>query len=125
MILNPTLMITYRERSRTGIATNALATVSFTAEYAMDTDNFWNTIRGLFIAAMVIFAVIVVVHICIWSWGPTLEDDASAKCKYAIVKFGIIAIDVFSNLFFWFIVLVTGYWFIFFKLQERVYVLLP
>jgi hypothetical protein len=33
--------------------------------------------------------------------------------------------DNFATLFFWFIVGVTGWLFIFFKLQERVYYLIP
>lgn len=33
--------------------------------------------------------------------------------------------EVFSDIIFWFLVIISGYWFIFFKLQERVYVLLP
>jgi predicted RNA-binding protein associated with RNAse of E/G family len=37
----------------------------------------------------------------------------------------ILAIHTFSSLFFWFLVILSGYWFIFFKLQERVYLLLP
>lgn len=60
MIFTPLLIVTYRERSKTGIATNSLATVGFTAEYAMDTTNFWTTVRGLFIGAMVLFAIIVI-----------------------------------------------------------------
>ena len=125
MILNPLLIITYRERSKTGVATNSLASVSFTAEYAMDTSNFWKTVSGLFIGCMVLFGIIVIVQVCIWQCSPTLSDDKSAKCKYAIVKIFLTGIDVFSNLIFWFMVLVAGYWFVFFKLQERVYVLLP
>jgi len=32
---------------------------------------------------------------------------------------------MFSTLFFWYIFAMTGYWFVFFKLQERVYCFLP
>ena len=41
------------------------------------------------------------------------------------MKFFILLFDVFSNLFFWFLVIMSGYWFIFFKLEERVFILLP
>lgn len=75
MILNPLLMISYRERSKTGIAVNALASVSFTAEYAMDTQNFWRTVSGLFIGCMVLFGIIVFTQMCVWQWSPTLSDD--------------------------------------------------
>jgi meckelin len=37
----------------------------------------------------------------------------------------IVVLDVFSQLSFWFLVIMSGYWFIFFKLEENVYVLLP
>ena len=33
--------------------------------------------------------------------------------------------DVFSQIAFWFLVIMSGYWFIFFKLEQNVYVLLP
>ena len=33
--------------------------------------------------------------------------------------------DIFSTLFFWYLVLMTGYWFVFFKLQERIFCFLP
>lgn len=35
------------------------------------------------------------------------------------------AFDLFSTMFFWFLYAMTGYWFIFFKFQERVFVLMP
>jgi meckelin len=35
------------------------------------------------------------------------------------------ALDIFSSLMFWYLFLMTGYWFVFFKLQERVYCFLP
>jgi hypothetical protein len=59
MILTPLLIINYRERSKTGIASSALATVSFTAEYAMDTTNFWKTTTGIFIGCCVLYGIIV------------------------------------------------------------------
>ena len=33
--------------------------------------------------------------------------------------------NVFSSVFFWFLVILAGYWFVFFKMEERVYLLLP
>jgi hypothetical protein len=34
-------------------------------------------------------------------------------------------VDLFSTIFFWFLYAMTGWWFIFFKFQERVFVLMP
>jgi len=33
--------------------------------------------------------------------------------------------DLFSTLFFWYLFAMTGYWFVFFKLQSNVYCFLP
>lgn len=35
------------------------------------------------------------------------------------------AFDLFGTIFFWFLYAMTGWWFIFFKFQERVFVLMP
>ena len=91
----------------------------------MDTSSFWKTATGVFIGVMVLFTLIVITQTCIFSWSPQLSDDDSAKCKYAIVKFLITSLDVFSWITFWFLVITAGYWFIFFKLENNVYVLLP
>ena len=39
--------------------------------------------------------------------------------------FFVYLIESFSALFFWFIFIASGWWFVFFKLQERVYCFLP
>lgn len=59
MIFTPLLIIDYRERSKTGVASNSLASVSFTMLYQMETTAFWNTTKGLLIGAMVLFGIIV------------------------------------------------------------------
>lgn len=125
MIYTPLLIINYRERSKTGIAANSLATVTFKADYEADSTPFLNVVRGLFIGAMILYGILVIGQICIWSFLPQLSDDVTARCQYAIVKFLITSLHTFSSLFFWFLVILAGYWFVFFKLQERVYLLLP
>lgn len=42
-----------------------------------------------------------------------------------VVKVMINSIDLFSKFFFWYIFAVSGWEFIFFKLQDRVYTFLP
>ena len=125
MIFTPLLKITYRERSKTGVEQNSLASVSFTSEYAMEMDNFWGTVTGIFIGIMVLAGVIVVVKIIVFATSPQLSSDPTALCKFGFYKFFVSSLEIFSNLAFWFLVITTGYWFVFFKLQERVYVLLP
>lgn len=47
------------------------------------------------------------------------------QCQYVFIKIIFAMFSVFSSVFFWFLVIIAGYWFIFFKLQEHVYILLP
>ena len=125
MIFVPLLYINYRERTKAAIPEFSLCQSTFTVEYAMKTDNFWSIASSLFIVTNVLFGIILVGKMIIWCMTPSLSDDPAARCRYAFVKIFIVAIDLYSNLFFWFLVFFTGYWFIFFKLQERVFVLLP
>lgn len=91
----------------------------------MEMDNFWGTVTGIFIGIMVLAGVIVVVKIIVFATSPQLSSDPTALCKFGFYKFFVSSLEIFSNLAFWFLVITTGYWFVFFKLQERVYVLLP
>jgi hypothetical protein len=92
----------------------------------LSTDRFWSGASAAFFVLLVIFIVIFIIVTAVLSRRPTLgQDDASAKCNYLIVKSLINSFDLFSTLFFWYLFWATGYWFIFFKLQERVYCFLP
>jgi hypothetical protein len=61
MIYTPLLIINYRERTMDAIKINPLASVSFRSEYLMESGTATNAIRGIFIAIMVIFGVLVVI----------------------------------------------------------------
>ena len=54
-----------------------------------------------------------------------LGDNDKLRQTFIFVKTLMNLIDLFSTFYFWFIFSATGYWFIFFKLQERVYCFLP
>lgn len=125
MIYPPLLIIEYRERSKTIIEQSSLATVSFTTQYAMDTTNFWKACSIIFIILNAFFVFLLIVQLIVWCQTPQLSDDASAQCKYAVVKIIVSAFDLYSYLFFWFIVVMSGYWFIFFKCEAQVFILLP
>ena len=43
----------------------------------------------------------------------------------AFIRCLTLGLEVFSNIFFWYMFAMTGWWFIFYKLQERVYVFMP
>jgi hypothetical protein len=66
MILPPLLIIDYRERSKTMIASNSLAKLSFRSEYQMNSDKTISTIGGLTIACLIFFGVLVIVQVIVW-----------------------------------------------------------
>jgi hypothetical protein len=66
MILPPLLIIDYRERSKTMIASNSLAKLSFRSEYQMNSDKTISTIGILTILCLAFFGVLVVVQVCVW-----------------------------------------------------------
>lgn len=91
----------------------------------VSTANFWS---GASIALYFVISALIIVFIIvtvILNQTPQLSNDNNARCTYIFVKSLINLIDIFSTLFFWFLFALTGYWFIFFKLQERVYCFLP
>lgn len=125
MINVPYLKIQYRERSAAFIETNSLAQVSFYSDYFMNTAGFWRGATAAFIAFMIIMVVIILSIACTLIDRPTLNEEYTARLQYLVIKVCIIALDIYSTIFFWFLFALTGYWFIFFKLQERVYCFLP
>jgi len=45
----------------------------------MDSNVAINSIKGIFITIMVIFGVIVIIQLIVWSLTPNLSDDATAR----------------------------------------------
>lgn len=125
MINVPYLYIEYRQRDADYIKEKSLAQVSFNTEYSLDTTRFWVGATAIFWIFMVIFVVILVIVSCVQGNRPALELNITARCQYLTIKTLVNALDIFSSLMFWYLFLMTGYWFVFFKLQERVYCFLP
>lgn len=69
--------------------------------------------------------LLLIVATVVLSDRPELATDQNARASYLVVKTLFNGLDLFSYLFFWYIFAMTGYWFVFFKLQERVYCFLP
>ena len=125
MINVPYLYIEYRERTSAYIGQVPLASVDFESNYLNSTTGFWRGASITFWIVIAIFVVIMIILIKVMVERPVLESDANAMCTYYFVRTIINAIDVFSTLFFWYLFAMTGYWFVFFKFQERVYCFLP
>lgn len=125
MINVPYLEIDYRERSSAYIEENSLTSVHFYTEYLLSTEEFWVGAGAAFWVFFAVFCVILIVVTCVLFDRPALTTDYAARLTYISVKTAMNALDIFSTLFFWYLFAATGYWFVFFKLQERVYCFLP
>jgi|APCry1669189241_1035207.scaffolds.fasta_scaffold18150_1 hypothetical protein len=91
----------------------------------MNTDGFWKGTTAAFIAFMVIMGVIVLIISCMLTNRPVLQTEYQARLQYMVIKIFITALDIYSTIFFWFLFGITGFWFVFFKLQERVFCFMP
>jgi hypothetical protein len=60
MIYTPLVIINYRERSKTGIITNPLTSVSYSTEYLQDNTKLISTLKGLLVGALILLGVLVV-----------------------------------------------------------------
>lgn len=123
----PYLEIDYRERQlqySIGSA-NSLSDVTFASEYIFSTETFWKGATAFFWILFGVMILILLVTTVVLTQNPQLTGQQNAAFGYWIVKSLFNLLDLFSYLYFWYIFALTGYWFVFFKLQERVYCFLP
>jgi len=123
MIYVPYLYIDYRERKTSYVQQNPTTTVQIDTDYKMYSAGFMELLNTSFWICISLMSLIIILKCCIESSRPRLGDDE--KLQSMFVRTFVNAIDYFSAIFFWFIFAMTGWWFIFFKLQERVYCFLP
>jgi hypothetical protein len=80
MIYTPLLVINYRARQVQAFEESPLASISLVTDYNMETEASIKTIRGIFIAAMIIFGTMSIIQLMVWNCLPSLSDDATARC---------------------------------------------
>lgn len=127
-ILPPVLSIHYSERQPAQFETDPeLAQVEFRLEvqYTTDVSTFWTSVTVFFGICIVIVAVGSGLRCYNWSRRATREVQermlTPSMCTRAIVYFA----GVFTKVFFWFTLVFSMYWLLFFKLQDKVFALLP
>lgn len=105
---------------------DAVTELKFSSEYIFNSESTWATINvffWLFFWLMLIVLLIFTYSLCTESQAS--NSSQNERLGYIILKTIVNLADYFSAIFFWFIFGVSLYWFIFFKLQERVYCFLP
>lgn len=130
-IYGPILTIQYTELSQP-ITSSSVSSYRFTSRYTMDTGDYKNTEQSLIIFA--VFVMIAVWYRNFYAWrgrntrvvtriGQT-TDLGQVNIK-ALVEMLFLVFQAFIVVYLPFIVIEAEYWFVFFKLQKKVYLLLP
>lgn len=104
--------------------------VLFRTEYTKETDGFWTFAETVFWIFFSIQLANVLLNIYMAANAERLDTSnvqgqSQADQTFLIIKVLTISIEKFSNILFWFLVAMTAYWFIFFKLQARVVTFFP
>jgi hypothetical protein len=82
----------------------------------MDTAKFWSLAKGLFIALLIIMGLTTLIRVFVMYSSDRLETDQGALFQAAILRCFIIGLEMFSNIFFWYLFAMSAWWFVFFKL---------
>ncbi|OMJ90235.1 hypothetical protein SteCoe_7436 [Stentor coeruleus] len=126
MIYLPMLNLTYRARTITYI-TNDDSTdkISFVSVYGMDTSRFWEIAKGIFIGMNVLCFICWIGRLYVWTKINPHKDSPTTYTRWIILTAIRMLITTWGFLMFWYLFGLTGYWFIFYKLQYHVYALIP
>ncbi len=101
-------------------------------QYTMDIVKFWDTLQPFFVVGVVLVGLIAAWRVRCWSNRNTRSDGSRPlNLQYATIdwKFLFHALLFFLHTYvlvmFPFTFAVCGYWFVFFKLQDSAFLLLP
>ncbi len=101
-------------------------------QYTMDIAKFWDTLQPFFVVGVVFVGLIAAWRVRCWSKRHTRSDSSRPlNLQYVTIdwKFLFHALLFFLHTFvlvmFPFTFAVCGYWFVFFKLQDSAFLLLP
>ncbi|CAM9501613.1 unnamed protein product, partial [Discosporangium mesarthrocarpum] len=107
-------------------------TVTLTVEYTMDTTDFWDLTRAFFAVAMVLIGLTAMWRLRNWNVRTSrVEAPVATVAPYStvnwplVIQTSMITMHTFVLYLFPFTFLVTAYWFVFFKLQDSVFLMLP
>lgn len=101
------------------------AGVSFESEYVMDIGNFLQIAMGILILAHAIVLFVCIVRTYVWTKNNPPAISRETYIFWLCGKGIMIFLGTWTFIIFWYMFLLSGYWFIFFKMQYHVFVLLP
>ena len=122
----PLLMINYRQRLVSYIEEDGPEdNIDFVSEYTMDTDEFWQAATGIFIGVNILTFFIWITKIYVWSKNNPSTYSSQTYTLWILGKAGIMLLGTWAFMLFWYLFFMTGYWFVFYKMQYHVYILIP
>lgn len=99
--------------------------VSFAVEYTEDYEDFWKSTSAFFAMAMTLMGLVSLLRLYNWSRrNSRLQGDAPVD--FVFLARGVsYVLSTFAQVFFWFLFVYGAYFFVFFKMQDNVHLLLP
>lgn len=122
----PYFELEYRSRLTSYISTqDSTASVSFESEYSMSISNFLQVAMGILILAHAIVLFVCIVRTYVWTKNNPPAISRETYIFWLCGKSLMIFVATWTFIIFWYMFLLCSYWFIFFKMQYHVFVLLP
>lgn len=107
------------------LETATITKVGFTVEYTEDYESFWTSATAFFGFFMTIFGLCLLLRLYNWNRrNSRLAGDAPIDFPF-LVRATSYVFSTFAAVVFWFLFLYCEYFFIFFKMQSNVHLLLP
>jgi hypothetical protein len=82
-------------------------------------------VQILFIVYHFILMVVYLIRVYVWTKGNPRRSFKDGYCSALLFALVRIALDTWNDAMFYFLFAITGYWFVFYKLQSKIYLLIP
>jgi len=128
IILAPStdLDITYREKRLTDLDIDPTDEADFKSVYKLELTSLWSRTHPLFIVANCLVFIVVIIRIYIWNrHNPSINYDQKKHKSKMILTFVVLYISTWANIFFYYMIIMTGVWYGEYKLNNDVEILLP
>ena len=102
-----------------------MVSTSFSTSYNYNTNYFWSVATGLFVLANIIIGVIWMIRLYIWTSSNPSFSFGENYGFALIYRTILILVDSWSEVIFYYLFIMTGYWFVFYKLQTSIFLVMP
>ena len=122
----PLLMIDYKSRETLYIEeSDNEDDLTFESEYFMGLDQMITAALAVFVVCNVLTVVVWITRCYIWTKNNPATHSRETYPIWFCGKAIMFLLSTWAQIMFWYIFVFTGYWFVFYKMQYYVYILLP